>query len=157
MIETQAVVVNVEEDFAYVETQRQSACGGCNAQEGCGTSALSTVLGGKPTRFKVLNGVGAQIGDNVVIGLEEKALLKSSLMAYLLPVLGLILGVSAALMLIPQAGDAATVTGALLGLIAGFLGLRQVNSRNGNSLEYMPVILRSSNSWKVVGFAGGPK
>jgi sigma-E factor negative regulatory protein RseC len=150
-------VVNVDEDFAYVETQRQSACGGCNSQEGCGTSALSTVLGGKPTRFKVINGVGAKVGDSVVIGLEEKALLKSSLIAYLFPVIGLVLGVAVALLLIPQAGDGATVIGAAAGLLAGFVGLKQVNSRNGNSLEYMPVILRLSNAWKVVAFAGGPK
>lgn len=152
MIETQGVVVNVEDDFAYVQTQRQSACGGCDSQSGCGTSALSTVLGGKPTRFKVINSVGAKAGDSVVIGLEEAALLKSSLAAYLLPLAGLVLGVAAALVAIPGVGDGGTATGAGVGLAAGFWVLRQVNGRNRNNLDYMPVILRLSNSWKTVSF-----
>lgn len=152
MIETQGVVVQVEDDFAYVQTRRQSACGGCNSQEGCGTSALSTVLGGQPTRFKVINGAGAKAGDSVVIGLEEKALLKSSLAAYLLPLGGLALGLVAAVAAVPEAGDGGTATGAGIGLAAGFWALRQVNLRNRDNLDYMPVILRLSNSWKTVSF-----
>lgn len=152
MIETQGVVVKVEDDFAYVQTRRESACGGCSSREGCGTAALATVWGGKLTHFKVINSVGAKAGDSVVIGLEEKALLKSSLTAYFLPLGGLILGMAAAMMVAPGVGDAATVTGAGAGLAVGFLMLRKISTRNANNLQYLPVILRFSNSCQPLGF-----
>lgn len=152
MIEIQGIVVKVEDDFAYVQTQRESACGGCSSKEGCGTAALSSVFGGKPTQFKVINGVGARAGESVVIGVEEKILLKSSLMAYLLPLVGFALGLIVALLVAPGAGDAAPVAGAGAGLAVGFWGLRQANARKANRLEYMPAILRWSNSWQPVAF-----
>lgn len=153
MIETQGIVVRVEDDFAYVQTQRESACGGCGSSEGCGTATLSSVLGGKPIPFKVINGVGAKAGDSVVIGVEEKILLRSSLAVYLLPLAGLALGMVIALLAAPGAGDAATVAGAGAGLAVGFSGLHQFNARKANKLEYMPVILRWSNSWQPVAFS----
>lgn len=152
MIETHGVVVKVENDFAYVQTRRESACGGCNSQEGCGTATLSAIWEGKPTQFKVVNGVGANTGDSVIIGVEEKVLLKSSLTAYLLPVAGLVVGMAVALLAAPQAGDGGTVTGAGFGLVTGFWGLRQFNRRRGNRLEYMPVILRLATSWRPISF-----
>ena len=85
MIEEKAIIVNVENEFAWVETQRKSTCSACQVNKGCGTSLLSNVLGQKRTRLKLKNPGGFQAGDHVVLGLEEGALVKGSLLLYALP------------------------------------------------------------------------
>ena len=52
MIEESAQVVAVEGasgEYVWVETQRQSTCGGCAANQACGTATLAKVLGTRPT------------------------------------------------------------------------------------------------------------
>ncbi|HHO59961.1 MAG TPA: hypothetical protein ENJ64_06925, partial [Thiotrichales bacterium] len=90
MIEEQVQVVAIEGDQLLLEAQTQSACGACAAKKGCGTAVLSKVVGKKFTRFQARNTVDARIGDIIVVGLPETALLRGSLMIYLLPLLGMI-------------------------------------------------------------------
>ena len=85
MIEEKAIIVAVDNDFAWVETQRRSTCSACQVNKGCGTSLLSNVLGQKRTRLRLKNPDGYQAGDQVVLGLEEGALVKGSLLLYALP------------------------------------------------------------------------
>jgi len=41
MIEETASVVALEDDFAWVETQRKSTCGACAVNKGCGAATLA--------------------------------------------------------------------------------------------------------------------
>lgn len=92
MIEETAIVVAVEGDETWVETERQTTCGSCSVNKGCGTATLAKVLGNKRNRVRVINTIGASVGERVVVGIEEAALLKGSLAVYLVPILGLLLG-----------------------------------------------------------------
>jgi len=91
MIEETAIVSAVQGDYALLQTQRRSACQSCSVKQGCGTSVLSRVVGKKSTQLSVLNTLSVQVGDEVVIGLEENALVQGSLLVYTLPLLMLLL------------------------------------------------------------------
>ncbi|MFO7592945.1 MAG: SoxR reducing system RseC family protein [Pseudomonadota bacterium] len=147
MIEETAHVVSVEGDDAWVDTQRRSSCSSC-AVKGCGTGALSKVLGGKKQQMKVRNPVGAKAGDAVVLGIEEGVLLQGSLMVYILPLVLMLAGGLLGEALAPQWGSGAEVTSllfGLLGLMVGFFWLRGYNRRCSADVRFTAVILRKLN------------
>lgn len=154
MIEEEGIVVRTENSIAFVETRRQSGCGGCSSNGACGTASLSR-LGAKSRLFEVQNPVGAIAGDSVVIGLEEKSLLKGSLTLYALPLLLLILGALVASFLAPSPNekDGYSILGAALGLVAGGVGLRLAAARIGADSCYRPIILRKKFGRKIACFS----
>ncbi|MDA1107266.1 MAG: SoxR reducing system RseC family protein [Proteobacteria bacterium] len=146
MMEEHARVVDVQDGFVWVETERKSTCGACSLNKGCGSAVLARVLGARRTRIRALNTLPAHVGDEVVLGLAEAALVRGSLILYALPLLALFLGalagesVSRLLRLAP--GETATVVFALAGLAAGFYGVRYFTRRINNDPRYQPVVLR---------------
>lgn len=145
MIEESAQVVAVEGDFVWVETQRQGTCGSCAASKGCGTATLAKVLGTRRTRVRALNGNGAQVGDRVVVGIEEAALVRGSLAVYAVPLLALLAGgvvgslLSARLLL---EGEGLSLALGVLGLVAGLGWLKGFSRRIRSDARYQPVVLR---------------
>ena len=91
MIEETARVIDIEGDQLVLQAQTKTACNACEVKQGCGTSVLSKVVGRKFTRFHATNTVNANIGDEVIVGLHEDAMLMGSVMVYLLPLLALII------------------------------------------------------------------
>lgn len=152
MLETEGVVVKLGADGAYVETARASSCGTCSSQQSCGTTSLSQLLGGKPRPFRVLNPIGAAVGERVVIGLEESALLRSTLLSYVLPLALLMAGALLGSQMAPAsaAKDLYSVTGAGIGLMLGFAALKWVAARAGGQRQFQPVILRRAYSCNIV-------
>lgn len=145
MLEERGRVVGVDGDHLLVETQRRSTCDACGVQRGCGTGALSKVLGRRANRLRVLAGDGAAVGDEVVIGLAEEALLRGSLALYLVPLalmlLFAVLGdhLNGRLVL----GSEALVAGfAVAGLLLGFGWVRWFAHSVRSDQRYQPVILR---------------
>ncbi len=92
MIEEAATVIGLQGDFALITTRRKSACGSCNASNGCGTSLIASLFPERSSRILVSNPVDAGIGDSVIVGLDESQLQKASLLLYAVPLLGLIVG-----------------------------------------------------------------
>jgi sigma-E factor negative regulatory protein RseC len=90
MIEQQARVINVKGDQLVLEAETHSSCNTCDVKKACGTSVLAKWVGRKFTRFNARNTVDAKVGDQVVVGLSEQALLSGSLVIYLWPLLGMI-------------------------------------------------------------------
>lgn len=145
MIEETAHVVEAEGDYAWVETERRSSCGSCSAK-GCGTGALSKILGRRSQRLKVLNPIDAKPGDTVVLGIHEQALLKGSLAVYIVPLLAMLGGALLGEGLAPQWGgdpESMSLLFGLFGLAAGFFWLRLYNRRLSRDERFMAVILRN--------------
>lgn len=145
MIEETAHVVAAEGEFVWVETQRQSACGSCAARQGCGTATLAKVLGQRRTRVRALNRDAARVGDRVLIGIDEQALVRGSLAVYALPLLGLLAGGILGAQLqarLQLPGEALTLVAGVAGLIAGLLWVRGFTRRIHNDRRYQPVVLR---------------
>ena len=144
MIEESARVVSVEDGIAWVETLRKSACDHCEANKGCGTATLSKVLGQSRTHVKVLNPVGAKAGEQVIIGIEEKALVRGSMVIYAVPLISMIVFALGGEALKPfiSSGDGLTVLAGILGLAVGFGWVRRFAARIRLDEHYQPVILR---------------
>ena len=147
MIEERARVVDVQNGQLLLEAQTRTACGGCAAKQGCGTSVLSGWVGRKFTRFQAPNTVNAAVGDEVVVGLAEAAMLKGSVFVYLLPLLAMIVCAVAADWLIPA--DAAVRDLLVIAASAGGFALMPAVSRRylagrRNRGQLKPVVIRKN-------------
>jgi sigma-E factor negative regulatory protein RseC len=153
MIEETARVVSVDREFALVETEQRASCGSCQSQSSCGTSLLAGLFKRRHNQLKVLNPVYAKPGEQVIIGLQEQALLKISVLAYLLPLLTMILGATLtqglAGYLILSTGELPQVVGGLLGLIGGLYTLKTLAQKRRHDPGYQAVILRHADSVSV--------
>ncbi|MEA1051696.1 SoxR reducing system RseC family protein [Lamprobacter modestohalophilus] len=117
MIEEQGIVVAIEAGIAEVEIVRRSTCGACSARSGCGVSLLDRVLGRRPQRLLLADKLKVRPGDEVIVGIPEGALLKAAVVAYMVPLFGLLAGAIL--------GDLPRLDGALdqgLPLLTGALG-----------------------------------
>ncbi len=145
MIEEQAEVVEVIGSRLVLQAQTQSACGSCSASKGCGTSVLSKVVGRKFTRFQAENSVDAEVGDTVMVGISEDALLKGSLMMYIMPILGMMaFALLAEFSLAAQAEyrDLAIAASGVMGLVFGSLLSRWYFQCQSSRQRFTPVVLR---------------
>ena len=90
MIEERGHVLSVEDGAVWVETVRRSTCGSCSARAGCGQAMLQKLGSGARQGFvRVLSDSSHRVGDVVVIGVPENAVVRSSLLVYAVPLLGL--------------------------------------------------------------------
>lgn len=87
MLEEQGVVKEVTAGRAIVLTERKGQCAHCAARQTC-----HTLDGDKEVLAEVLNPIGAAVGDRVKIIIEERVLLRSSLLVYLFPAASVIGG-----------------------------------------------------------------
>lgn len=148
MIEETAQIVALTDDGVWVETQRRSACGQCAANKGCGTATLSRVLGNKRSRVKVLNPQerSVSVGDEVVIGIDEQALVRGSLAIYMAPLLALfvfgILGQTLAIQFVVINPDIVVIGFSIFGLFMGFVWVRSFSKAINADERYQAVLLR---------------
>lgn len=148
MIEEHAHVVALDKTDIWVETQRRSACGQCAANKGCGTATLSKVIGNKHSQVRTLNPNATQVavGDEVIIGIEEQALVRGSLALYTVPLLALfvfgLLGQVLATQLLMQNQDILPIVFGIFGLAVGFMWVRRFTRAIADDKRYQPVLLR---------------
>lgn len=154
MIETEAIIIETNQNIAYVETQRQSGCGHCDPQKGCATSTLSKFFGSKHTFFKALNPVNAIAGDVVVIGVADGAVLKSALALYFMPLIFVLAGAGLGNYLAPaqSSQDIYAMTGAGLGLFVSYIWIKLYTSSVRANKYFQPVVLRKVSDGKVIQF-----
>ncbi|RLT88474.1 MULTISPECIES: SoxR reducing system RseC family protein [unclassified Ketobacter] len=139
MIEETGRVVAKDPGLAWVETLRQSACDSCSAKSGCGHSALAK-LGQNAIHMQAVCEIDVTIGDQVVVGVPEEIMVKSSILAYLMPLLTMMVGVLLADSFWGQ--DLLTALAGIIGLALGFVILRWHFHRNRHDERYQPVVLR---------------
>lgn len=142
MLEQEVTVVSLEGDLAWVEGERESACGQCSVRGGCGTGILQSVFSPPAVRFPVLNTRHARVGDHVIIGVEERAFLKGSSMAYLLPIMALVAGGYLGETLFPAVGQLAAILGGIGGLAGALYWLKQRFRNPIYRSRYQPRMLR---------------
>ncbi len=149
MIEEEAYVVCLEaEGYAWVETRRQESCHSCLAGKGCGAVTLARWMGQRAARIRALDPINSQVGDRVVVGISEQALLKGSFVVYMVPLVCMIgmavLGDHLA------AGNAneevISLLTSLLGLGVGLTWLFHFARKSSKDSRYQPVILRRKPS-----------
>ena len=146
MIEETGRVVAVRDGLALVEAERKSVCGSCAVNKGCGTAVLGKVLGTRRNRVAAVNTIGAEVGETVVLAIEEDALVRGSLAVYGLPLL-LMLALGFGVEQVFALGGILTAeTGAILGglggLALGFLILTRLSAAMRRDPRYQPRVVR---------------
>lgn len=128
MIEERAVILSLEQGFApadsvaTLEIERKTACGLCGQTRGCGNSLWGKLFSHKSATFKADNVINAQVGQHVIVGIDEQSLLKSAFLLYVLPLVSMLL-VSILAMQINNTNMAAML-GAVLGLLLGLIWVK---------------------------------
>ncbi len=145
MIEEHALVLSLEQDMAVLEIFRKTPCSLCGQTRGCGVSIWAKLFRHNSHLFKARNPIQAKVGDTVVVGVEENALLASSSLIYGLPLLSLLLGAVLATWLFPSAlhADRNAMLGAALGLLASIVWLKAHLAAGHINPAYQAVILRA--------------
>lgn len=150
MLEETAQVVNVAEGEVWVETERRSTCSSCSARAGCGTGVLSRVLGKRRNRVRVISELSLRVGDRVVIGIHEQALVRGSLAVYAVPIVLMLLGALAgelgARQFLWQSAEAASTLLGVAGLAGGLWWLQRFTQRIKSDENYQPRVLRRANT-----------
>ena len=145
MIEEQAQVIEIKGKRLLLQAQTQSACGSCSVNKGCGTSLLAKVVGQKFTHFQAENNINAKVGDTVIVGIAEDALLKASLMMYIVPVLFMLISALLAdyfFIATIQYRDLMIAACSIMGLVFGSLISKWYFDRQSNIERFVPVVLR---------------
>lgn len=123
MIEEYAVVISRNEGFATVEVERKQACGLCGQKRGCGNATWGKLLGHSSQCITAQNSINAQVGEHVVVGIDERVFLRSVFYLYIVPLLGMLLGATLAHMLFDN--ELYVILAAFAGLTSGFYLVKQ--------------------------------
>lgn len=135
-------IVAVEADRLWVETINRSTCGSCAAEKGCGQSLLARWAARSSYLPVWLDGRDAddfQLNDVVTLGIPEDVVVKSSLLVYCLPLVGILAGVWLAATIWP--GENGAIAGALSGLLGGGVLVKLHAYRTRRDRRLRPVLL----------------
>jgi sigma-E factor negative regulatory protein RseC len=140
MIEEQVIVTSLDVGGVWVEGVQQSACGSCSAKAGCGKHTTSQ-LGRKVSLWLPEDDVKANhllIGQQVVVGLPEGAILRSTLVLYGIPLAFLLVG---AVIGHALAGELASILLSAFSMMLGFKLAR--NRAENNKRHWQPQFIRT--------------
>lgn len=142
MIEEQVVVTSIDVNGVWVEGVQQSACGSCSAKAGCGKHTMSQ-LGrkvslwlpndddlGSESQQACHKNTDLSIGQQVVVGLPEGTILRSTLALYGIPLIFLLAG---AIVGHAVFGELGSIVLSVLAMLIGFKAARiraEVNKHN---------------------------
>ena len=143
MLQTRAVIIQLDGKDALVEATQGGGCGSCDSENGCGSGKLSRLFCSEPRRFRVLNDANAQVGTLVQVTLPEGVLLHSALLMYLLPLVLLLAGAIVGMQWAPDAAsaDGYAAIGGLTGLVCGFVLVKILSLRQRLLSVAQPVVL----------------
>lgn len=146
MIEEQGRVLSVEEGAVWVETVRRSTCGSCQARAGCGQALLQRLGSGARQGFiRVMSDREYHVGDEVVIGIPEDAVVRGSFWVYVVPLAALF--ACGSLAGASGASEPGTIAAAFAGLFGGFGIVRWHARRSAADPSLQPRILKSQQSF----------
>jgi len=138
-------VVAVDADSLWVETIRQSTCGTCAAQKGCGHSLINQISDGKRSYIRVLPGklgpAACSIDDQVRICIPEEVILRGSLLVYMLPLATMLAGAAIAGSLFDGNQDVLALLGAVGGFASGISIVRWHAWRHRDDASLQPTLL----------------
>lgn len=117
-------------------------CERCASGQGCGGGILSRLIGHRRPDVEADSRVAdLRVGDTVIVGIPEDALVSASIRVYLLPLVAMF-GFGAFAHHILEAHELLVALFALAGLAAAFLALRVFNAKAERSGRFRPVVLR---------------
>ncbi len=151
MIEKTAVVISTNQGYAWVRAEHTtSSCSVCSSLGSCASiSSFFTASNMDSGKIQVANPFHAKPGDHVIVGLPSNGLLKSSILAYLLPLMSLVIFAFLGNELFTWLGVNGEFGSILMGIAGLFAGLRFSDTLIQHSElkeKLHPVILRKNIS-----------
>jgi sigma-E factor negative regulatory protein RseC len=143
MLEESALVVKIEHGQTWVVGTQNNACAGCAQKSGCSSTALASVLKKKP--ITVDSELTLQIGDTVMVAIDESDLLSAAFLMYLLPLCALFIGAGIADSLVSDTtpyGDVWVAGGALTGLALALFIMRTIQKYALLNYYARPVVVK---------------
>ncbi|EPP7628086.1 SoxR-reducing system protein RseC [Providencia rettgeri] len=140
MVKEWATVVRWQNGRALLRYGSSSGCGSCGARKTCGSYALSKI--GPNTEHELEIAIEQPLveGQKIEVGIPEGSLIRSALLVYLTPILGLFIFAGLA-----QAFDFEQFWIAISGVIGGIIGFyiaRRLASNWRDDEAFQPVVLQ---------------
>ena len=138
-------VVLVKDGYAYLETDKASACGSCASKSSCGSlnffgdSTNKKADKQSESGLKVLNTLDLKVGDSAVLAIASGKLLLGTFLMYILPLLTLMAFASIAKAF---AGEVVSTLVGIVGFFVTLLLVRQVLNKQKVSNQFEPTLLR---------------
>jgi len=140
MMQEQAIVVEVNGKKISVETDRQSSCGHCSAKSGCGSALLSKYFNRNNQPLVVETNLDLDVGDKVLLGLNEDALLRGSFIIYAIPLLLML--ILPILMNQFFSSEIISIFSSIIGFSVGIIYVKYFSIVSRNSEDFSPVVLK---------------
>lgn len=150
MIEEHAIILavhasgepngNEQTNTATIEVVRKSACGLCGKTRGCGNAFWGKLFAHKAPSFVAENAIGARVGQSVIVGINEQALMKTALLLYMVPLVMLFLGAILSSWLFNN--EVLVLVGAAIGMLLGFVWVKAHTAGRQYYQNHQPKILR---------------
>ena len=135
-----ARVVAVDHGTAWLEPEPTTSCAGCLSFSACGLKSGGSSRSLVARRFPLADDQGYRVGERIVVGLPESAVLSASATAYAIPLLTMVgAGILAQGL---GAGDGTGAAAILGGLAVGLLVARVVAGRLARRGAFAPRFLR---------------
>ncbi len=139
MATEKGIVIRTDSSGAWVKTVKSNACEGCASKGSC------QAMGGEDMEVKVINDIGATVGDRIVLSFRTAALLKATFLIYVFPILVLIAGAAIGQKYAPFFGFTPTGFSVVVGFSFFFTAVLVVKT-SANRLvkknEYRPKIIK---------------
>lgn len=131
------VVRHLEGESADVEVE-SGGCGRCHEEGGCGGQQLTQMFCNGPRYYRVDNPISAAVGDQVIVAIAPGSVRKTANLAYGVPLLAMIIG---ALLGNLVYGDPGAIVGALSGVTAALVYVRNFSGKKAGKLGSRPYII----------------
>ncbi|WP_299978385.1 SoxR reducing system RseC family protein [uncultured Pseudoteredinibacter sp.] len=142
MVEEEGRIIAVAEDHLWLQTTQKSSCDSCRGRNVCGQRLLQNLNESHGLLKVPLDGRAQRdfkLQDRVSIGIEESTLVRASAIAYLIPLLMLIVLAYVGQQL---GGEGLSILGAVLGLLLGSLWGRYRLAAADCQSRYQPRLLQ---------------
>lgn len=142
-MEVKGIVVGKSGGEVIVETQAISACSHCSSTA-CASSILSALFENRRNRLTVADSMNPRQGQQVSIGIEDDVLVKASIIAYLLPLIIMLVMIACVRAL--GSGEIVQVATGMAGLASGLLLMHYLTTSNRLSGYFSPRLTRCDDT-----------
>lgn len=155
MIEERAIVSRVEDDRVWVRPFGVESCPRCQEGRGCGGGVIGRLVTRRRPEIAVqLRADLPRVGDVVIVGVEEGAVVQAALAVYALPIVTLLAAGGFAHQVL-QAHELLVAAFGAVGLVGGFVLTHRLGASLAQRPGYAPALLRQAPAGVVSGTVSG--
>ncbi len=145
MVTEQGIVFKTTPSTVWIKTERGEMCESCDSKDTCGggCTLLSSTL--TELEIEVPNHIGARNGDKVLLSMDSSSVITLSLMAYIVPIIALILGAFLGEKISFFLGTDKNICSIIFGvtsLALSILAVRATSKKISKTNKYQPTITK---------------